>query len=483
MQENTFIKNFLILSTGSALTIIIGLFTTPIITRIVDPTEYGQLSFFTMYANLALLILVLGLDQAFIRYFYQSQEIGFKRKLLYKSLWLPVVLSVIAALLVVTVGRYTINNIYQINDGNAVLALFSAYLIVLTLNRFSFLVVRLQYKTKLYASLNVLQKILFVLIVIALVLIFKSHYLLILVLATFLSQLIVTLMSIVKEKEIWKPVDLNYKIETTERELIKFGYPLVFSLGITWIFQVTDKLVIKKFGSFEDVGIYAGAMAIIALFSIIQVTFNTLWAPVSIEHFENNRDDKEFYTMAHQSITVLMFFFGLSLILFKDLFVLFLGQKYSQAAYIMPFLIFSPIMYTVSETTVGGINFMKKSSLHIFVAVGACVFNVVGCLVLVPIYGLRGAAISTGLSYVVFFILRTVLANQCYYINFGLRKFYALTSLTLIYAWWNTFHRFGLISIVSYIIICVIMFVLYKNVIKTGAQMVQAKLMKVRTGH
>ena len=478
MHQNSFIRNFLILSTGSALTILIGLFTTPIITRMIDPNEYGQLSFFNMYANLAWIVLALGLDQAFVRYFYHSKDLGYQRKLLYKSLWLPFLLSVITALLVMTVGREIVSNLYEIKDLNAVVAVFAAYLVVMTLNRFSFLVVRLQHKAKLYASLNVLQRLLFVLIVIGLVLIFRSHYLLILVFATFISQLIVTFISVIKELDIWKPVNLAYEVQTTQRDLLKFGYPLVFSLAITWLFQVTDKLVIKKYGSFEEVGIYAGAMGIIALFSVIQVTFNTLWAPVSIEHFENNRDDQDFYTRAHQSITVLMFFFGLSLILFKDIFVLFLGAKYSQASTILPFLIFSPIMYTVSETTVGGINFMKKSKLHILVAVGACVFNAVGSLVLVPIYGLPGAAISTGLSYIVFFTLRTVLANRCYYINFGLHKFYSLTALTLVYAWWNTFHPFGLISIVSYFGICVLMCVLYKDVLKRGADLLQAKFLK-----
>lgn len=465
----------MILGTGSALNILIGLFSTPIITRIVDPTEFGQLSFFTMYANIAWLVLVLGLDQAFVRYFYNSKKLSFKRKLLYKSLWLPVVLAVLTALLMITVGRPYIQAIYDIPDINAILVLFAAYLIVLTFNRFSFLVVRLQHKAKLYAGLNVLQRILYVVIALGLAFIFKAHYLLILVLATFLSQLLTTAISIVKEKEIWQPVNLAYKIETTERELIKFGFPLVFSLAITWLFQVTDKLVIKQYGTFEEVGIFAGAMSIISLFSIIQATFNTLWAPVSIEHFEENRDDKGFYTIAHQSITVLMFFFGLSLILFKDIFVMFLGTKYSQAAYIMPFLIFCPIMYTVSETTVGGINFMKKSQLHIIVALGACIFNVVGCLLLVPRYGLQGAAISTGLAYVVFFTLRTVLANQCYYIQFGLPKFYFLTCLTLAYAWYNTFNPFGLISIVSYLAICAIMGVLYKDVLQRGVAMAQQR--------
>ena len=48
-------------------------------------------------------------------------------------------------------------------------------------------------------------------------------------------------------------------------------------------------------------------------------------------------------------------------IMFKDLIILLLGKDYREASMVIPFLVFMPLMYTISETTVGGIDFKKAS--------------------------------------------------------------------------------------------------------------------------
>lgn len=68
----------------------------------------------------------------------------------------------------------------------------------------------------------------------------------------------------------------------------------------------------------------------------------------------------------------------------------------------IPFLAFHPIMYTISEVTVGGLVFKKKSKIQVIVSVVPCVVNFIGNTILVPFYGGRGAAISTGISYILF---------------------------------------------------------------------------------
>ncbi len=60
--------------------------------------------------------------------------------------------------------------------------------------------------------------------------------------------------------------------------------------------------------------------------------------------------------------------------------------------------------YTISETTVCGIVSMKKSKIQIVVAAGACITNIIMNTFLVPRYGCQGAAISTGISYIVFLL-------------------------------------------------------------------------------
>ena len=120
-------------------------------------------------------------------------------------------------------------------------------------------------------------------------------------------------------------------------------------------------------------------------------------------------------------------------------------------------------MYTISETTVGGLVFMKKSNMQIIVSLGACVTNIIGNILLVPTLGCKGAAISTGISYIVLFTLRTVLANKYFYVNFYLKKFYFVTVMALLYAFYNTFYEFNFISILGYVLCVFCLIMTYKK--------------------
>lgn len=59
---------------SSLINMAIGLLTTPVITRLVVPESFGQLSIFTMYTNLAVMILCLGMDQTLVRFYYEKND-------------------------------------------------------------------------------------------------------------------------------------------------------------------------------------------------------------------------------------------------------------------------------------------------------------------------------------------------------------------------------------------------------------------------
>ena len=150
----------------------------------------------------------------------------------------------------------------------------------------------------------------------------------------------------------------------------------------------------------------------------------------------------------------------------KDIFVYMLGEKYREASYLLPFLIFNPIMYTVSETTVSGLYFMKKSNMQIIPSLVACIVNLVGNIILVQMLGYKGAAISTGLSYIVFFTVRTVLGRYYYYIGFNLKSYYIMTAFFIIYAVYNTFFPFNVCTIIGYFLCLLILILLYRQTMK-----------------
>ena len=125
-------------------------------------------------------------------------------------------------------------------------------------------------------------------------------------------------------------------------------------------------------------------------------------------------------------------------------------------------------MYTISETTVAGINFMKKSNITVIIAGISCFANFVGNILLVPRIGGRGAAISTGLSYILFFALRTIISNHYYYVDFKLKKIIALTVFVCGYALYNTFLSFSWVSVVGYCACVLLIFILYKDTVIWG---------------
>ena len=167
-----FFKNFFTLFIGTGLNILISLVTVPIITRLVNPSEYGQLSFFNMYSNIAYIILLLGLDQAYVRFFYKSNEEIYKRGIFYSCLKWPIILTSIVSIFIVIFGR----NMLQVEEKytNIVLLIFILNLFSLILQRFVLLTLRLEMNTKLFSFLNVLSKIIYTILAITLILIIKK---------------------------------------------------------------------------------------------------------------------------------------------------------------------------------------------------------------------------------------------------------------------------------------------------------------------
>ena len=137
-----------------------------------------------------------------------------------------------------------------------------------------------------------------------------------------------------------------------------------------------------------------------------------------------------------------------------------------------------PIMYTISETTVIGINFKKKANCHIYIAIVSAICNLFGNIILVPIWGAKGAAISTGLAYIVFFAMRTMLSNKYYKVKFYLGKLTIATILIYILALYSSFYIFNTYICLMTIVILIILCVLYKNVIITVLRKIKGSMQR-----
>ena len=481
MKEKTekkgYLHHFYNIGIGTIGNIFLGLLTTPVVTRLVSTDDYGALSVFNTYASMAVMILCFGLDQALIRFYYEEDSDSYKRELIAKTAGL----SLATAIPTCFVAYIFLNREDVPFDFKGVLLLaLSVYVLIRLFLRFALLVLRVEYMTRFYAMLNALTKAIYLVAAVGMLLFIRdANNLRLLVAATVFSAVIPLLIAIYSKRTLWSLSPIRAKTKVKYKVLLRYGMPFILSMGITTVFEAMDKLFINFFYDYNEVGIYASAVTIVNVFTILQTTFNTVWAPMATETYVREPENKGFFHRVHEIVALIMFLFGFFLILFKDVFILLLGEKYRSASSVVPFLIFHPIMYTVSETVVMGVDFKKRSHLHILAAAAACIANACGNYLLVPAMGGRGAAISTGLAYIVFFAFRCLFGLLNYNYKPKILKIVVLVLITVGFALYSSFVQNIAGNIVIFMACTAIAVILYKDAARSvytyAAGMIRSK--------
>ncbi|QKY70299.1 lipopolysaccharide biosynthesis protein [Lentibacillus sp. CBA3610] len=463
MKDNL-IKKFLKFSYGSWAGLILGLLTTMVTTRILPPDAFGQFSMFDLFLKVGMILTVFGTDQAFIRFFYE-EEPEKRGALLYNSLRVPILTTVL--MIVITLIFYKPITNFMIGDADFSFAIvFIIGIIAQLLFRYAQLVIRMQQKGNLYSLLQILQRVFNLLFIFIVFFIIGSSFK-VLVFSKVMTFIILVVVGIYFGRQFWNPKNLKVKnVKHSQSEVIRFGTPFVFTIFITWLLESFDKIAIRQWADFDELGLYAAAMRLVALVMVLRQTFSTFWTPVAYEKFENKPDDRDFFRYISTAVAFVMFLVAILSIAGKDIIVILLGGEYKEAASIMPFLVFMPIFYTISETTVMGINFYKKTQWHLVIAGIACGVNILGNWLLVPEFGAIGASFSTAFSYIIFFSLRTQISLKYFKVKYPLFKIYFMVLVVMAYAVYSILITDFWVNILMAIVPLIILIVVfYKDLV------------------
>ncbi|MBO9153262.1 lipopolysaccharide biosynthesis protein [Chitinophaga sp. GCM10012297] len=457
------VKKFLSFSIGTWIGAIIGIITIPLSTYFFSPEDFGKASIFTLALNILMLFTLFGIDQAFIRFFYEERT----EKLLSKCLVLTtaVYLCLMGALFVFRqeVSMY----LFDVYSPEMILLLGVAT-IVNVLNNYAASIVRMKQEGLIYSIIQIALRFLELAFILIFLLFMTRDYAL-LVYAKAASLLLATIYAIYVTKETWAKVEAAPGQSTySYKDIFNFSYPLAFTNLVTWALQSIDKLALKEWATPEELGVYYAAFKVVLVLQIIQTSFTTYWIPLSYERFHQYQDkevNQVFFGKVNQNVSVAMLLFGVGLIMCKDLVSIVLGAEYRSAVSMIPFLIFMPVMYTIAETTTIGLNFFKKVKLILLISVITLIVNLICNYLLVPAYHGVGAAIALGASSILFFILRTHFSLRYFRADYKLLKFYAMLFLVVCYALFSTFYPWSPLNTAAGILLFILIFALYSNTV------------------
>lgn len=193
-------------------------------------------------------------------------------------------------------------------------------------------------------------------------------------------------------------------------ELFSFSAPLAVSSVTMLVFSGIgiDTLMLAYFGTTEAVANYNVVFPLANVLTLVFTSFSFLFMPVLSELHAENRDDelRRLYTVVTKWIFLGTLPLFLLFVLFPDQVVAYtFGAKYAEAGIALVILAVGFFSHTLVGPNESTLNSIGATRYVMYDNVTAAVVNVLINLLLVPTYGIIGAAVGTTVAYVVLNIL------------------------------------------------------------------------------
>jgi len=179
-------------------------------------------------------------------------------------------------------------------------------------------------------------------------------------------------------------------------DVLKYSYPLALANILIAVTLWIDTLMLGYLGTTEDVGFYGVALKIAQFGAKIIMAFIIVFMPVIADLWNRKKAEelKELYMTVSRWIFTLSFPIFLIIVLFSDAIMRIFGSGFVAGSGALVILAAGQ-MITATTGAAGLMILMSgHSKLELFNVVMNLTVNVVLCLLLIPDYGVLGAAIA-----------------------------------------------------------------------------------------
>lgn len=197
-------------------------------------------------------------------------------------------------------------------------------------------------------------------------------------------------------------------------EVLKFGIPLMPHIAGGFLLTTVDRFVINKEIGLSEAGIYMVAVQLTAAIGIVFDAINKAYVPWLFEKLTaDNLQQKQkivklTYVWFSLIITgvVLAFFIGPPIVVFIA------GEQYAEAGKVVGWLVLGQGFQGMYLMVTNYVFYSKKTGLLSFASISSGILNLVLLIVLVRFFGLEGAAIAFATSMGIRFLLTWWIAQK-----------------------------------------------------------------------
>jgi O-antigen/teichoic acid export membrane protein len=197
--------------------------------------------------------------------------------------------------------------------------------------------------------------------------------------------------------------------------LFSYSWPLILSSLIMTLFVEIDSFTIGYFKTIAEVGVYNSAVPIAVLLGLVPALIIPLFFPLITKEFA--KKNKETIKQISKQVVKWIFILNLPLVIlmviFPGVFInLLFGPNYLAAINSLRFLSIGFFFYSIFIISENLLSMAGKTKIVLINTFFVAVTNLVLNIVLVPKYGIDGAAFSTMISYILWGLLSFLQTNH-----------------------------------------------------------------------
>jgi O-antigen/teichoic acid export membrane protein len=413
------VRDIFVYGTGDLLVRATAFITLPIYTRILSPNDYGVWAFATAAASLVSAFLILGGDSAYARYYFEARTLEERRTL--TSTWLAFLTlwSLVVVIPLVPWSGLLSRSALDSPDRETILALILMTAPVTLANTMLGQALRNEFRPRLFVALNVATAILTV----GLSIIFAAAAgwgVTGLAAGGLLAGVLMLPPRLWTVHHLLRPVFSRRLLG----KLLRFGVPLVPATVAWWVFGLSDRIVLGKLSTLDQVGLYSVANSATSVLALLVGALGQAWSPHAVKLFEEQPELTP--RLFGRMLTYILVGFGVISVgittFAHELLSVLASREFVGASRAVGPLALAFVAYASIQVTATGISLRKKTGYLAIFAWGAALLNLGLNLAFAGAYGMMAAAWATLVSYVFLTLGYFVVSQRLWPVSVERRK-------------------------------------------------------------
>jgi O-antigen/teichoic acid export membrane protein len=411
-------KHSAIYGLGGLVSRILAVLLLPLYTSYLSPTDYGRVE--TLVALTAILVTLLraGISNAFFRFYFDSDDRDERVTVLRTAFWFTIATSTLGLALGWSFAPWIADllNLGRDQDG-LVRAAFVGLWAQMNYEQLTALF-RVEERSAAFVAASLANVVLTIATTVALVVVFDQGPLGVIV-GNFTGTLLVYVALLGYRRE---QLGLEFDRELLRR-MNRFGLPLVPSGLALWALNFSDRFFLAHIAGQDDVGRYSLGVRIASAMVLLLVAFRTAW-PAFAYSIDDDREARRTYGFVLTYLLFVACWLSLALGVLAPWLVRVLARDdaFWEGADVVAPLAFAGALWGAYTVVSIGIGRLKRTQFNWVITGSAAALDVVLNLLLIPPYGIRGAAAAALTAFALMFVAMAVYAQRLYPVPYQWRR-------------------------------------------------------------